>query len=110
MRHGEIINPLTSIDVRTLNPDGTKTAWNKVEAPPDNTQPDSRTKQLYLVRHSQAEGEPFHWSLETADVEGGDLEGNVYQVSGDAEFMDYRPNQVRARVSSRETLSSFWDE
>ncbi|KAG6358195.1 hypothetical protein INS49_014079 [Diaporthe citri] len=79
--------------VRTLNPDGTKTAWKKVEAPPDNTQPDSRTKQLYLVRHNQAEGEPFHWSLETADVEGGDLEGNVYQVSGDAEFMDYRPNQ-----------------
>lgn len=87
---------LTGIDVRTINPDGTKTAWKKVEAPPANTQPDSRTKQLYLVRHNQAEGEPFHWSLETADVEGGDLEGNVYQVSGDAEFMDYRPNQVRA--------------
>ncbi|KAK7698603.1 hypothetical protein SLS64_012342 [Diaporthe eres] len=79
--------------VRKINPDGTKTAWKKVEAPPTNTQPDSRTKQLYLVRHNQAEGEPFHWSLETADVEGGDLEGNVYQVSGDAEFMDYRPNQ-----------------
>lgn len=79
--------------VRTINPDSTKTAWKKVEAPPANTQPDSRTKQLYLVRHNQAEGEPFHWSLETADVEGGDLEGNVYQVSGDAEFMDYRPNQ-----------------
>lgn len=50
------------------------------------------------MRHNQAAGEPFHWSLETADVEGGDLEGNVYQVSGDAEFMDYRPNPVRARV------------
>lgn len=53
------------------------------------------SKQLYLVRHNQAEGEPLHWSLETADVEGGDLDGNVYQVSGDAEFMDYRPYQVR---------------
>lgn len=85
-----------SIDVRTRNPDGTKTAWKKVEAPPDSMQSDSPTKQLYLVRHNQAEGEPCHWSLETANFEGGDLEGNVYQVSGDAEFMDYRPNQVRA--------------
>lgn len=86
---------LTSADVRTLNADGTKTAWKKVEAPPDTSQPASASKQLYLARHNQAEDEPFHWSLETADVEGGGLEGNVYQVSGDAEFMDYRPNQVR---------------
>lgn len=83
-------------DVRTHKPDGTTTAWEKVELPPDDTQPPPPCKQLYLVRHNQAEGEPLHWSLETANVEGGDLEGNVYQVSGDAEFMDYRPNQVRA--------------
>lgn len=56
------------------------------------------------MRHNQAPGEPFHWSLETADVEGGDLEGNVYQVSGDAEFMDYRPNPVRAQNPSRGSL------
>lgn len=98
---------LTGIDVRTHNPDGTKTAWKKVEAPPDNTQPASTCKQLYLVRHNQAEGEPFHWSLETADVEGGDLEGNVYQVSGDAEFMDYRPNQVRTPVFNLRNSLAF---
>ncbi|KAI3394827.1 hypothetical protein diail_2164 [Diaporthe ilicicola] len=80
--------------VRTHKSDGTKTAWKKVETPPENDIPSaSPSKQLYLVRHNQAEGEPLHWSLETADVEGGDLDGNVYQVSGDAEFMDYRPSQ-----------------
>ncbi|KAL1858047.1 hypothetical protein Daus18300_010159 [Diaporthe australafricana] len=85
---------ITKDDVRTHNSDGTKTAWKEVETPPDDiTSAASPSKQLYLVRHNQAEGEPLHWSLETADVEGGDLDGNVYQVSGDAEFMDYRPYQ-----------------
>lgn len=98
---------LINADVRTRNSDGTKTAWKKVESPVDNKQPTSQMKQLYLVRHNQAEGEPLHWSLETADVEGGDLEGNVYQVSGDAEFMEYRPNQVRAQISSCVTQSNL---
>jgi len=85
------------IDVSTHKPDGTKTPWEKVETPPEDTQPTTPSKQLYLVRHNQVEGQRLHWSLETANVEGGDLEGNVYQVLGDAEFMEYRPSQVRAQ-------------
>lgn len=43
---------------------------------------------LALIRHNQADGEPFHWSLFVYQ-EGKQDKGNVFQVTGDATSMSY---------------------
>ena len=93
-------------DTRTINTDGTKGPWQKVEEPVvAQTGPASR--QLYLVRLRQTEGEPYHWCLTTCDAVNGDFYGNVYQVKGDAQDMEYQPNVVRIHHCSLVCLSRW---
>jgi hypothetical protein len=56
--------------------------WSRIEPPP----PAPSELTLSLVLETQSFGEPDHWSLFVAS-EGGT--GKVYQVKGDAEFMQY---------------------
>lgn len=85
---------LADPDTRIVNANGTKGPWQKVEKPV-KAQPGPPSRQLYLVRLRQTEGEPHHWCLTTCDALNGDFYGNVYQVHGDAQNMEYQPNVVR---------------
>ncbi|ODA79145.1 hypothetical protein RJ55_04737 [Drechmeria coniospora] len=74
------------LDRRTGEPSG---EWKPVEAPvAEESKP--ATLQLSVVVENQAEGEPKHWSLfcHRPDASGRGR-GQVWQVTGDAECMQY---------------------
>ncbi|PGH31698.1 hypothetical protein GX50_05538 [[Emmonsia] crescens] len=59
-----------------------------------------------LVQHTQAPGEPLHWSL-FVTREG--KAGWVYQVKGDAEFMNYQPSDNQIDITMSETFLNMYN-
>ncbi|SPO06305.1 uncharacterized protein DNG_08994 [Cephalotrichum gorgonifer] len=87
---------------RTINTrTGVEGKWKEVPSNPDlETPKDEGSKRLYLVLENQAEGEPRHWFLFACDGESTDAVGRVWQVTGDATYMQYKhENGVRPFIS-----------
>lgn len=79
------------------------------ETPPPPPEQDTRisnsTYLLSLFQEKQGPGKPLHWSLFVARE---NRPGQVYQVTGDAEFMVYEPSEgVVALIEIEELCNVF---
>src|SRR6266487_4158462 len=61
---------------------------------------------LSLVRQNQVDNEPTHWSLYVAR-EGEP--GRLYQVKGDAEFMEYRPSDGMIDIKLSQSFLDMYE-
>lgn len=68
-----------------------RSEWTVVEPPPQAEEPEIPPRELSIVAHNQAEGEPKHWALFSHRPNpAGAGNGQVWQVTGDAEKMYYQ--------------------
>jgi len=73
--------------------------WTLVEQAPTE-----KDRCLTLIRHCQADGEPYHWSLFVAYE---NERGSNYEVSGDAELMHHQHTSNVDILSSSDIKDTF---